>query len=157
MSNFSSSTPPTTPGGGSAGDAPAVIRWYKIYAVFMAVVYAALGFLGYYLLQNPDSVLATTRDLAPEDLRIRAIVLVTAGVTLTLGFLVSLFQPRTSGAWIFQTVLIAIGLGNCCLWLVTIPLMIGWLKPETQRWFGRNPDGTPPRDSGTPPPPIPTA
>jgi hypothetical protein len=140
--NLVSSNPSTPPGGGNDGSPPAVVRWYKIYAIFMAVIYAGLAYLGFYFLQNPEVILATTKDLAPDDLKIRAVFLLVVGGILALGFLASLFQPRTSGAWILKTVLIGVGLGNCCLWLATIPLMVSWLKPETQRWYGRNPGNT---------------
>ncbi len=153
--NNIASNPPVSSNGGINDPAPAVTRWYKFYAIFMVVVYAALAYLGYYFLQNAEVVLAQMKDLAPEDLKIRAIILLAAGAALAISFLASLFQPRTSGAWIFKVILIGIGLGNCCLWIITIPLMVGWLKPETQRWFGRNPGGSQGQNGS--PPPIPTA
>ncbi len=139
FSTPSNTIPPASPSGGNVVTAPAVVRWYKIYAIFMAVVCAVTAYLGYYALKNPEAVLAILKGLGAEDLRMRAIILLVAGGVLGVSFLASLFQRRTSGAWIFQAILISINVGNCCLWLVMIPLMIGWLKPETQRWFGRNP------------------
>ena len=84
-------------------------------------------------------------------------VMVAIGIILFTAFVVALLLPNTSGAWIFHIILIAVGLSSCCLWPATIPLMIAWLKPETQRWFGRATPGNQSHDPGAPPPPIPTA
>ena len=35
--------------------------------------------------------------------------------------------------------LIAIGLTSCCTIPASVPLLVGWLKPDLRAWFGRPP------------------
>lgn len=39
--------------------------------------------------------------------------------------------------WIFDLVLICMGMTSVCFLPMCIPLLIHWLKPETKAWFGR--------------------
>lgn len=124
---------------------PPVVRWYKLYAGFMVLAGLLLVALGIYLRQNEAVILSSVRDITPADIQIRATVTLILGVVFALAFIVALLLPRSPGAWVYHIVMIAFGLGNCCLWLATIPLMLAWLKPETQRWFGRNVPGVLPQ------------
>ena len=135
---------------------PPVIGWYKIYAGFMAFAYLLTAIGGFFIIKNMEALAASTRGMDPTELKIRGFVLVALGIILFTAFVAALLLPNTPGAWTFHIILIAVGLSNCCLWLATIPLMIAWLKPETQHWFGRGQSNIPPRDPDIPPPPIPT-
>jgi hypothetical protein len=48
------------------------------------------------------------------------------------------FVKGKSWGWVFGIVLIAIGMTSCCLWPITIPLLIQWIKPEMKRAFGQS-------------------
>ena len=135
--------------------APPVVGWYKVYAGVMLVLYFACMVGGFMLLKYSDAILASAPGVSPEELKIRAVVTAVIGIVLFVAFLIALVLPKSPGAWIYHLVLIAIGLSSCCFWPATIPLMIFWLKAETQRWFGRG--VLPPRDPNIPPPPIPSA
>lgn len=135
---------------------PPVIGWYRAYAGFMAFLYLLVAVGGFFLIKYMDFILANSNQMTPAEIKIRGFVMVAMGIILFTAFVAALLLPNTSGAWVFHIVLIAVGLSSCCLWPATIPLMIAWLKPETQRWFGRNPNGSRPHDPGTPPPPIPS-
>ena len=135
---------------------PPVVGWYRVYAGFMAFIYLLTAIGGFFIIKNMEALATGTRGMDPTELKIRGFVMVALGIILFTAFITALLLPNTSGAWIFHIVLIAVGLSSCCLWPATIPLMIAWLKPETQRWFGRGAGGTPPRDPDMPPPPIPT-
>lgn len=136
---------------------PPVVRWYRVYAGFMAFIYLLTAVGGFFVIKNMEALATGSRGIDPIELKIRGFVMVAIGIILFTAFVVALLLPNTSGAWIFHIILIAVGLSSCCLWPATIPLMIAWLKPETQRWFGRATPGNQSHDPGAPPPPIPTA
>ena len=39
--------------------------------------------------------------------------------------------------WIYDLIIICLGMTSACFWPAVIPLLIFWLKPETKRHFGR--------------------
>ena len=47
------------------------------------------------------------------------------------------FLPRRPWVWIYDLVLICLGLTSVCCLPATIPLLVYWLKPEAKSWFGR--------------------
>ena len=103
-------------------------------------------------------VVAGSRGTTPAEIKIQAVLLIIVGIVLFIAYVVALILPKSSGAWIYHIVMIAIGLTSCCLWPATIPLIIAWLKPQTQQFFGRTDAFTPrPNDPNLPPPPIPHA
>ena len=138
---------------------PPVLKWYKIYAGFMAVLQLAGVAAGIALLKYLPEIMAKVPEVSETELKLRAYVIIVIGCVLFVAYLVALVLPKSSGAWVYHVVMIGIGLSNCCLWIATIPMMIAWLKPETQRWFGRAMPGVlpAPRDPNLPPPPIPSA
>lgn len=137
---------------------PPVVGWYKGYAAFMAFLYLLCAIGGFFLIKYMDVVVAGTPNISAVELKVRGFVLIAIGIVLFTAYVAALLLPNTPGVWVFHIVLIAIGLSSCCLWPATIPLMIAWLKPETQSWFGRGNDKKyPPNTPNTPPPPIPTA
>ena len=137
----------------ASGTAPPVVGWYKAYAAFMCVFYMACTALGFFLLSNSSLVLANVRGLTPAELQIRAVILIVLGIVLLIAYVSALILPNSPRVWSYHAILIGLNLGNCCLWIATIPLMIAWLKPQTQQYFGR-PDPLAPRqnDLNLPPP-----
>ena len=139
-------------------DPPPVVGWYKAYASFMAVMYFLCIVAGIMMLKYAGFILANSTDKTFLEIKIQALGLIIVGIVLFIAYVVALILPKTSGAWVYHIVMIAIGLTSCCLWPVTIPLIIAWLKPQTQHFFGRyDPFTSPPRDPNQPPPPIPSA
>jgi MFS family permease len=138
---------------------PPVLKWYKIYAGFMIFLYALCMIGGFMLLNYLPTVTASAPEISATELKVRAVILIVIGVVLFVAYAVALVLPKSPGAWVYHLVMIGIGLSSCCLWPATIPMMIAWLKPETQRWFGRAGTGVlpVPRDPNLPPPPIPPA
>jgi hypothetical protein len=39
--------------------------------------------------------------------------------------------------WVYDIVLICLGMTSVCCMPVTIPLLIFWIKPDAKAWFGR--------------------
>ena len=60
------------------------------------------------------------------------------GLIFAAVFTVGLLSKRQSWAWIYNVVLICLGMGSCLFLPAAIPLLIHWLKPETKAWYGRS-------------------
>ena len=111
---------------------PGVIPWFAAYCLLMALLYGVFAVLGVIMLVVPTS---------NQSDRVVAIIqgFVFLGLGLGLGgvFGVAPFLPRRPWVWIYDLVLICLGLTSVCCLPATIPLLVYWLKPETKWWFGR--------------------
>jgi hypothetical protein len=43
--------------------------------------------------------------------------------------------PRRPWVWVYDMVVICIGLTSCCIMPAALPLLIYWIKPEVKAWF----------------------
>ena len=112
---------------------PAVMTWYKVYCVLMALLYLICivgGIL--FITAGPAD-----RDMSPAEARMLGGIMFFMGIVLAIPFLFGAFLPRKPWAWVFGLVLICIGLTSLCCMPVSIPLLIHWIKPETKFYFGR--------------------
>ena len=115
---------------------PGVLTWFKVYAVCMALLYALVIVGGVFFYVMADSF-AADPEMGPEQARIQGAVMAIIGLPLAGLFAAGALLPRRPWVWIYNLVLIAIGLTSCCLWPATIPLLIFWIKPEARWWYGR--------------------
>ena len=111
---------------------PSVIPWFTAYCVLMALMYGVFAVLGIVLLFVPAAS-QSDRMVA----LIQGVVFLALGVALAGVFGVAPFLPRRPWVWIYDLVLICLGLTSVCCLPATIPLLIYWLKPEAKGWFGR--------------------
>jgi hypothetical protein len=114
-------------------EAPPVIKWFKVYAGFMAALYGLLTLIGLVLVvvSFGDEELGMA-----ERLILASVFLILCG-GLTAIFAFALFAPRSSWVWVYDIVLIAIGLTSCLTIPAAVPLLLYWIKPEAKAWFGR--------------------
>jgi hypothetical protein len=108
--------------------------WYRFYLVFMTLFYgtcAVLGILSLYMSQ------VEANQVDAGDMLISGITLTFVGIPLAFFFLIGIFLPRKSWNWIVGIVYISVGMMSCCFLPATIPLIIYWIKPETQTYLGR--------------------
>jgi hypothetical protein len=112
---------------------PAVWTWYIVYCAAMALLYLFVIVAGIFLLVvDPASL--------EEDavfLRIEGGIFLGLGLPLMVLFAIAPFLPKKSWVWIYGIVLIGLGMTSVCCLPATIPLLIFWIKPETQQFFGR--------------------
>ena len=120
------SHPPTT---------PAVVTWFRVYAAVMTFIYMLLLIVAVLMLVFAPSL--ADEDNSEEVLLIQGTVF--AVISLPLGgmFIIGAFMPLKPWAWIYGIVLIGLGMTSCCCLPATVPLLIFWIKPETQTYFGR--------------------
>jgi hypothetical protein len=136
--------------GARLDDAPPVIARYFAYCRLAATLFMASSALGLVL------VLGRERWAASADLEPVALLLLGILWTMTMWFLASVHwaalqtRQRQPWAWSLHAVVIGVGLTTLILWPLTFPLLARWLKPETQRWFGRVPFQERDREAQTP-------
>jgi MFS family permease len=114
-----------------AADPPKVVFWFRIYTGCMAALYVCC------MLAAPALFYLSTKT-AGEDaavLKIYSVVLLIIGLVLAIVFALPFVLPRRPWVWIFDMVLICIGLTSCCIMPASIPLLIYWIKPEVKTWF----------------------
>lgn len=120
---------------------PKVITWFNVYAIVMIVIYVLLTIAGVALFVFSDSIANASSDSSGNaqtdamEFVIMGIFYVAFGVVLAIAFVVGLLAPRKFWAWVYNLVLICLGLTSCCFWPITIPLLIFWLKDETKQWY----------------------
>jgi len=112
---------------------PPVIGWFKGYTGVMTAIYVLC------LLAGPLVMFASTRVHGDEraGLMIQGAVLMVIGLPLAIAFALPFFLRRKRWVWVYNLVLICIGMTSCCCLPATIPLLIYWIKPETKAWFNR--------------------
>ena len=139
---------PLPPVAGPPGSPPRVLLWQKVYCWVMAGVYllcTALGF-GFVLFREK---LADENASATENLLV-GILLVAVALPLAAAYAAGPLLPRRPWAWVYHVTLIALSLTSCACVPFAVPLLVLWIAPEVQAWFGRRT-----AVAGPPPPPPP--
>ena len=109
-------------------------KWFVAYCVLMALLY---------LLTTGIGVLLVILDLGVGsfgnnrgEMLTQGVIFLIFGLVLLVPFSIGPFIKGKSWGWVYGIILIALGMTSCCLWPLTIPLMIQWVKPEMKRMFG---------------------
>ena len=113
---------------------PAVVVWFKVYTGLMALLYFScfIGGLGmFYFAGDPSGELRV-------ELYIQGAILSVIGLPFAIACTLPFVLPRKPWVWVYDIVIIVIGMTSCCCIPACVPLLIFWLKPETKIWFGRN-------------------
>ena len=105
----------------------------------MAAIYAGCLALGIVLLFLREEIAGWPPGEDPRTILVYGVVLAVTGAVLHSACFSAFFLPRRPWAWVVHLVLIALGLTSCCTLPASVPLLVWWLKPETQAWFGRRP------------------
>lgn len=119
-----------------AGDRPDVYLWLLVYCGLMAMLYLCImgmGLAGFAAVFLDEGMSEEDRITVP----IGGAVLVAIGLALCTAFMLPFFVPRRPWVWIYDLVLICLGMTSVCTMPFCIPLLIFWLKPETKAYFGR--------------------
>ena len=114
------------------GPKPQVMIWQKIYLGFMVALYIAVAIMGIALFVFANEIAADDPDLSPNEMQIAGVIYGIMGVALAVLFGLGFVFSKGNGGWIFNTVLIALGLTSCCCWPATIPLLIYWVQQREQ-------------------------
>ncbi len=68
---------------------------------------------------------------------VQGVVTLVLGLVFIVPYGLGPFVKGKPWGWVYGIVLIALGMTSCCLWPITIPLIIQWVKPEMKRFFGK--------------------
>jgi hypothetical protein len=109
-------------------------NWYRVYIGAMALLGLGISALGLALAYFQP---ASSGQVANQAL-ITGIMYAIFGAFSFAIHAAALFLPPKPYNWIVGIVMIGLGMTSCCLWPFTIPLLIFWVKPETQAYLGRN-------------------
>ena len=107
--------------------------WYRIYCLVMAFLALAFAGIGAFLLLVPEAVPPRDRD----QMFVMGIVYGVLGIVFFFLYAVAALLPPKPYNWIVGIVVIALGMTSCCTLPAAIPLIIFWVKPETQEFLGR--------------------
>jgi MFS family permease len=81
---------------------------------------------------------ADTLEMEELEKRIAAGVCIVLGLPFAVASVLPFFFAPRPWLWVYGIVLIAIGFTSCCFWPICIPLLISWIKPDVQRFFGKD-------------------
>jgi hypothetical protein len=113
---------------------PPVINWFKAYCCVLCLMY--LGVAAYslvFFLVDPAEL-----DMPRLAALIAGAALLLCGFTFLVLSLLPLFLRPRPWVWIYDLVIICVGMTSACFLPACIPLLIFWLKPETKAYFGRS-------------------
>ena len=114
---------------------PPVVVWFKVYTGLMTLLYLVCFVGGVVLVYYADEI----PGLDPTEILVQGIILAVMGLPFAIVFALPLFFKPKPWVWIYNIVMIAIGMTSCCCIPACVPLLIFWLKPEVKLWFGRSP------------------
>lgn len=113
---------------------PAVVGWFLAYCAFLCVLYLLVaGFSLPFFLLNPDEL-----EMGRAEAIVVGVMFLAMGLVFFVLFLMPFFLPRRPWVWVFDLVLICIGMTSACFLPACIPLLLFWLKPEPRAWFGKS-------------------
>jgi hypothetical protein len=107
---------------------PRVVYWLRGYARLMSFIGAAFILILLFALSRVQQML--------PDMEIQGAMLGCLGGTLLAVHVPVLFFKRKSWVWIYDLVVICLGLSSCFVF-ICVPLLIYWIKPEVKKYFGR--------------------
>jgi len=116
---------------------PGVVTWFKIYAGFLCLIYAICIVIGLGFLLLPSVVVLNSRDFPPLFAYIYGVVITGIGVIFLVGSAVPFFLKPRPSTWIYDLVVICLGMTSACTLPFSIALLVFWLKPETKQYFGK--------------------
>ncbi|MDD5584644.1 MAG: hypothetical protein PHV55_06290 [Candidatus Omnitrophica bacterium] len=111
---------------------PKVYPWFVTYCILMCVLYLFVFGMG--LLLPHFAQYTSEKQL---DAKITGPLYMFFGLIFFVAYAIAPFLKPGPGAWVYDLVLICIGMTSCCCLPITIPLLIFWIKPETKSYFGK--------------------
>ena len=115
------------------GTRPAVLTWFFVYCGVLCAMYLGLVACGLVFLSLEPAQL----DMTPEAAKaLGAIFIVVGGAFLAVSA-APFFLPARPWVWIYDLVVICMGMTSACFLPAAIPLLIFWVKPEAKAYFGR--------------------
>lgn len=111
---------------------PRVVTWFKVYAGFLCLLYlATAAFSLVFFLVDPAEL-----EMEATEAHVIGALLLVVGLALFAANLLPLILRPRPWLWVYDLVLICLGMTSACFLPACIPLLIYWLKPEAKEYFG---------------------
>lgn len=112
---------------------PPVLWWFRVYCLVLCVLYLLTALFGIpFLVLSP-----TDLDMPPMVARLVGLAILVMGLALLAASAAPLFLRPRPWVWMYDLVIICLGLTSACFLPVCIPLLVYWIKPEVKAHFGR--------------------
>lgn len=112
---------------------PGAVTWFRVYAVLFTLMYLGVVVLGVLFVILGEAYL----EMPSQEALLVGGIMAVMSVPFALAYIASFFLPRKPWVWVYDLVLIAVGLTSCLTMPFAIPLLIYWLKADVKAWFGR--------------------
>lgn len=112
---------------------PPVVTWFKAYCAVLTLMYVVLIPVGIIFLKMDPA----TFEMEPTEAIVMGIMLVGISIPLVIACALPFFLRPAPWVWVYDLVLICLGMTSCCFMVASIPLLIFWIKPETKKYFGK--------------------
>ena len=115
-----------------------MLFWYSLYRCLLVLLYVTQGTLGILLTFFPEVLPGASTWSGPASFFSLAgsAVLLMVGTGLLLVAL-SFFMPRSPTGYAFHILVMGLGCSEGVLGMaMAIPLLLFWVRPEVQAWFG---------------------
>jgi hypothetical protein len=113
---------------------PRVVFWQRVYCGVMGAVYLAIVVGSLLAAAFHDSL--ADADTSPREVIFGSLVIGGLSAIFAAVFLAGLFVPRRRWAWVYHLVLMGIGMTSCACLPFVVPLLVFWLRPEVQAYYG---------------------
>ena len=113
---------------------PAAVTWFLVYCGVLCAMYLGLVACGIALLVMGPSHL----DMTPSAALLTGGILTGVGTAFLAVSAAPFLLPARPWVWIYDMVVICMGMTSACFLPASIPLLIFWIKPEVKAYFGRS-------------------
>lgn len=115
-------------------ETPKVLLWFKIYAAFLCFLYLAVASSSlFFFLGDPADM-----EISATGAYLLGTLFLLMGSMLFAVCLVPFLVAPRPWLWVYDLVIICLGLTSACFLPICIPLLIFWVKPDTKSYFGRS-------------------
>lgn len=116
----------------SAGK-PGVITWFYVYCWILVVMYFLVMLMSLvFFFVSPEEL-----EMPAQEALVAGITFSVSGGIFVIAGLLPLVLPYRPWLWVYDLVLICLGMTSCCFWPICIPLLIFWFKPEVKQYFAQ--------------------
>jgi hypothetical protein len=113
---------------------PKVIGWFKVYCGFLCLLYMAVAALSLlFLLPDPADL-----KMSPVEARLVGMLLLVLGLGFFGVCLLPLIVRPRPWLWVYDLVVICLGMTSACILPASVPLLIFWLRPDVKQHFGKD-------------------
>src|SRR5574341_1475775 len=114
---------------------PPVVFWYRMFCSALTALYIVVAIAGVAVVLYRKELV---EDDTPEEFWLfYGIFLIVLGVVLLAVYAFGAAMPAKPWTWVYGIVVIALTMTSCCCVPAAVPVLIYWIKPETQSYFGR--------------------